>query len=156
MEAQKVLSDRGVDIKCGIGIKEIVGNCRLSKVILEDGSEIKADEVILYMGLMPNATLAKDAGILLNDKGFMIVDQYLRTNVDDIFAVGDCAEARVAALNLYHISIVRKFVGTIGIYSTSIGDSSFGVAGLTQQHAYKENFNYVASTFEGIDRHPGK
>jgi len=177
MEAQTVLSERGVDIKCGLGIKEIVGNRKVSKVILEDDSEINADAVILSMGYNPNVSLAKDAGISLNDKGFIVVDQYLRTNIDDIYAVGDCAEkrdfmtnkisttmlastacaeARVAALNLYHISTVRKFVGTIGIYSTSIGDSAFGVAGLTEKLARSENFNYVAASFQGIDRHPGK
>lgn len=176
-EAQSVLSERGVDIKCGLGIKEIVGKGRVSSVVLEDDSEIEADAVILSMGYLPNASLAKDAGVLLNDKGFIIVDQYLRTNIKDVFAAGDCAEkrdfatnkisttmlastacaeARVAALNLYQISTVRKFMGTIGIYSTSIGASAFGVAGLTEQLAKKEGFNYVASSFQGVDRHPGK
>jgi pyruvate/2-oxoglutarate dehydrogenase complex dihydrolipoamide dehydrogenase (E3) component len=67
-----------------------------------------------------------------------------------------CAEARVAGLNLYSLSTVRSFKGTIGIYSTNIGESSYGVAGLTEGGARKEGFEIVTGSFTGVDRHPGK
>ena len=109
--------------------------------------------------------------------GFIRVDEYMRTKDPNIVAVGDCAEkksfitrtpkntmlastacaeARVAALNLYRLSAVKTFAGTIAIYSTVIGDTAFGVAGVTESLANERGFNITTGTFEGVDRHPGK
>ena len=177
LDAEVLLQDRGIDILAGVSIKEIQGKDKVSSILLSDGRIIETDAVVLSMGYLPNASLAKESGIHINEKGFIIVDEFLRTNVKDIFAAGDCAEkrdfstsklsttmlastacaeARVAALNLYKISTVRKFKGTIGIYSTCIGDTAFGVAGLTEEAALKEGFNFVTGKFTGVDRHPGK
>jgi NADPH-dependent 2,4-dienoyl-CoA reductase/sulfur reductase-like enzyme len=62
-----------------------------------------------------------------------------------------CAEARIAALNLYKLSTITTFRGTIGIYSTNIGDTSFGVAGLTEETAKREGFDFVTGSFTGVD-----
>jgi len=162
VDAENVLKERGVNVVNGVGIKEIVGDEKVSGVLLDNGSTLEADAVILSMGYLPNSKLAEASGVHVNDKGFVIVDEYLRTNVKDVFSAGDfatnkisttmlastaCAEARVAALNLYKISTVRKFRGTIGIYSTSIGNSAYGVAGLTETLVCRENFSYVVGKF---------
>jgi len=177
VDAEEVLITRGVELRLGAGIDYIIGDKQAKGVKLSDGQTIDCDAVILSMGYMPNNSLAKEAKIPVNERGFIIVDEYLRTHVKDVFAAGDCAEkrdfatnklsstmlastacaeARVAALNLYQISTVRKFKGTIGIYSTCIGDSAYGVAGLTEAGARKEGFNIISAKFQGIDRHPGK
>ncbi|MFA7629836.1 MAG: hypothetical protein WCY99_04200 [Candidatus Neomarinimicrobiota bacterium] len=65
-----------------------------------------------------------------------------------------CAEARVAALNLYELATVNTFRGTIGIYSTNIGKSSYAVAGLTENMAKADKFHIVTGSFSGVDRHP--
>lgn len=177
IEAEEVLKNQGVKLINGIGVESILGEQIANAVRLADGTIIECDAVILSMGYIPNTGLAKQSGIALNERGFIIVDEYLRTQSKDVFAAGDCAEkrdfatnkiattmlastacaeARVAALNLYQISTVRKFKGTIGIYSTSIHTSAFGVAGLTETGARKEGFNVVSAKFQGIDRHPGK
>jgi len=67
-----------------------------------------------------------------------------------------CAEARIAALNLYRLSAMKTFGGTISIYSTVIGDTAFGVAGVTESLANERGFNITTGTFEGVDRHPGR
>ncbi len=175
-EAELALNERGINLKTGVGIKEILGKDKVSGVLLNNGEEMKADAVILSLGYSPNTTLAKEAGIALNEHGFIVVDQYRRTEAADIFAAGDCAEkrdfitgklskimlastacaeARVAALNLYKLSTVNYFRGTIGIYSTCIGKTAFGVAGLTEENARREQFNIEVGSFTGIDRHPG-
>jgi NADPH-dependent 2,4-dienoyl-CoA reductase/sulfur reductase-like enzyme len=95
----------------------------------------------------------------------------------DIFAAGDCAEkvdfatgklsrimlastacteARTAGLNLYGLNTFSVFHGTVGIYSTCIGDTAFGVAGLIEKQALAEGFQIVTGSFTGINRHPGK
>ncbi len=177
LNAQEKLAARGVDIRTGVGIEEIKGSGKVESVKLSNGEELKADAVILSMGYRPNVELAKAAGVKINELGFIQVDEYLRTSEADIFAAGDCAEkrdfatgklsttmlastacaeARVASLNLYSLSTVRSFKGTIGIYSTNIGESSYGVAGLTESSAVKEGFDIVSGSFTGMDRHPGK
>jgi len=66
-----------------------------------------------------------------------------------------CAEARIAGMNLYKLSAIKTFIGTISIFSTAIGNTGFGVAGITENQAKNEHFDFVTGSFEGIDRHPG-
>ncbi len=173
--AQALLESRGVIIKTGCGIKEVVGVEKAEEVLLENGEIVKADVVILSIGYQPNSSLAKKAGIKINERGFIIVDEYMRTDDYDIFAIGDCAEkrdfftrklnsimlastatseARVAGMNLYILSAVKTFGGTIAIFSTAFGGTGFGAAGLTEYMAKKEGYSIVVGSFEGTDKHP--
>ncbi len=174
--AEEQLKERGVKVLTRTRVSSITGGDAVSGVLLDDGSELEADAVILSIGYKPNTALAASAGLELNEYGFIKVDRYMRTRVADVYAAGDCAEkhdfatgktstimlastacaeARVAALNLYSLSTSNTFRGTIGIYSTCIGSMSYAVAGLTESMARKENFDIVTGSFSGIDRHPG-
>jgi NADPH-dependent 2,4-dienoyl-CoA reductase/sulfur reductase-like enzyme len=174
--AEDILKARGVNIKSGVGVKEILGNGKVSGVLLNDGEKLEADAVVLAMGYHPNTQLAQDAGIAINRHGFIQVDEYMRTEDPDIFAIGDCAEkrdfvtrkpnmamlastacaeARIAGMNLFQLSAVKTFSGTISIFSTALGDTGFGVAGLTETKAREEGFDIATGIFEGMDKHPG-
>lgn len=176
-KAQENLVSRGVQVKSNCGIKSINGAKAVESVTFNNGETISADAVILSLGYEPNTALAKDMGLALNEFGFIKADQYRRTSVEDIFAAGDCAEkvdfatgklskimlastacieARIAALNLYDLNTFSVFRGTLGIYSTCIGDTAYGVAGLIEKVAVKEGFKIVTGSFTGINRHPGK
>jgi len=176
IRAEDLLKDRGVNIISGVGVKEILGDTKATGVLLENGETIPADAVVVSIGYYPNTALAKKAGVDLNEKGFIIVDEYMRTKNTDIFAVGDCAEkkdfftrktseimlastacaeARIAGMSLFKLSAVKTFGGTIAIFSTAIGNTGFGVAGLTEAMAQKEGFDFTVGVFEGIDKHPG-
>jgi len=61
-------------------------------VTLSSGREIKADMVILSIGVRPETALAKKAGLKLGPKGGIWVDPYLQTSDKDIYAVGDAIE----------------------------------------------------------------
>ena len=174
--AEEKLKSRGINIITGVGVKEILGDEKVDGVLLENGEKLEADAVVLSMGYMPNTKLARDSGIDVNEKGFIKVDEYMRTANPDIFAVGDCAEkrdfitrkvsgvmlastacaeARTAGMNLYKLSTVKIFNGTIAIFSTAIGNTGFGAAGLTEKMARREGFDIVTGAFEGVDKHPG-
>ncbi|MEA3454247.1 MAG: FAD-dependent oxidoreductase [Candidatus Caldatribacteriota bacterium] len=176
VQAEEVLKTRGVKIKSGEGVKEIIGNKKVTEVLLENGEKIEAEAVILAMGYRPNTELAKKLGLKISERGFIKVDGYMRTENSDIFAVGDCAEkkdfitrkesavmlastacaeARIAGMNLYKLRSVKIFEGTIAIFSTAIGETAFGAAGLTESMAKKEGCDVVIGTFDGIDKHPG-
>ena len=60
-----------------------------NSVILEDGTELQSDLTILSVGVQPENTLAKDAGIELGLRGGILVDDNYQTNISDIYAVGD-------------------------------------------------------------------
>ncbi|MBN2260222.1 MAG: FAD-dependent oxidoreductase [Clostridiales bacterium] len=177
LEAQGILAERGVDVKTKVGISEIVGDGKVQSVKFNTGEVMEADAVILSMGYKPNTELAKDMGLTLNKFGFIEADQHRRTEVKDVFAAGDCAskvdfstgkisrimlastactEARVAGLNLYGLCTFATFRGTVGIYSTCIGETGLGVAGLIEKAAIAEGFNIATGSFTGMNRHPGK
>ena len=177
LDAQENLISRGVKVKTNCGIKSITGSGKVEGVTFNDGSSLEADAVILSLGYLPNTSLANDMGLQLNKFGFIKADQYRRTTIKDVFAAGDCAEktdfstgklsrimlastacteARIAAMNLYDLSTYSIFKGTVGIYSTCIGDSAYGVAGLIEKVATAEGFKIVTGSFTGVNRHPGK
>lgn len=176
IKAEKVLMERGIKIKAGIKAQKITGQKSVEGVLLENGELLPADAVILAVGYHPNTELAAAMGLELNDRGFIEVDEYMRTSNPDIYAVGDCAEkrdfitrktsmvmlastatteARIAGMNLFKLSSMKTFNGTLSIFATAFGDKGFGVAGLTENAAKKEGFDVICASFEGVDKHPG-
>lgn len=172
----EMLVKRGINIITGKGISKILGTKKVESIELEDGSVMNIDAVVLSMGYKPNSELAKKSGIYVDEDGFIAVDEYMRTHVKDVFAVGDCAqkrdfvtrrrvptmlastacaEARIAGMNLFNLHVVKTFSGTIAIYATAIGDTGFGTAGVTEQRAIQEGIAVITGTFEGVNRHPG-
>jgi 3-phenylpropionate/trans-cinnamate dioxygenase ferredoxin reductase component len=88
----QVHRDHGVDLRLGVGVTEFKGDgTAVRSVVASDGSEVPADTVVVGVGIRPNVALAADAGLLV-DNG-IVVDEYLRTTDDDIFAAGDVANA---------------------------------------------------------------
>jgi 3-phenylpropionate/trans-cinnamate dioxygenase ferredoxin reductase subunit len=81
----------GVDIRLSAAVTEIVGaNGRVSGIRCADGMTLPADLVVVGIGVIPNADLARAAGLACN-RG-IVVDVHLRTADPRIFAIGDCAE----------------------------------------------------------------
>lgn len=74
------------------GVKSFYHEKNGTKIQLNSGNIIETDMVILSIGIKPNSELAKKAGIKLNEKGGIIVDEYLQTSQEDIYAVGDVIE----------------------------------------------------------------
>jgi nitrite reductase (NADH) large subunit len=88
---QKAIEARGIKVITRANTKAILGEKKVEAVLLEDGTRLPADLVIMAVGIKPNAQLAKDAGITVN-RG-IVVDPSMRSSDPDIFAVGECAEA---------------------------------------------------------------
>jgi NADPH-dependent 2,4-dienoyl-CoA reductase/sulfur reductase-like enzyme len=78
------------------GINLIVGDKVLSfekdKVVLASGKKIDAKAVVMAIGVSPEVSLAKEAGLLMGETGAIKVDKNYKTNDDDIYAVGDAIE----------------------------------------------------------------
>jgi len=176
VRAEEILKERGVRVRTGVAVQEIQGVIGVEGVLLENGETLDADAVVLSVGYRPNTELAAGAGLAVDERGAVRVDEYMRTEDPDVFAVGDCAaktdfvtrkpssvmlastacaEARTCGNNLFKLSVVKTFSGTISIFATALGDTGFGVAGLTETRAREEGFDVVTGTFEGLDKHPG-
>ncbi|WP_102271772.1 CoA-disulfide reductase [Cytobacillus massiliigabonensis] len=84
------LIDKGVKLILENGVQSFADNGK--KVILSDGSEIETDMTILSIGVKPENELAKVAGLKLGERGGIIVNEFLQTSNEDIYAVGDAVE----------------------------------------------------------------
>jgi NADPH-dependent 2,4-dienoyl-CoA reductase/sulfur reductase-like enzyme len=175
-EIERVLAAAGVRVYTRRQVRSIDGKQQVEAVTLEGGEKIAAEMVLISVGAKPSSKLAAQAGLRIVENGSIWVDDYMRTNVEDVFAVGDCAvkrdfftrkaapvwlastataEARNAGTNIYGIRVLHQIQGTIAAFSTQIGGKSFASAGMTGRTCEKEGFRCVSATAAAPDRHPG-
>lgn len=80
---------QGVDLRTGIGVVELEGTSRVEAILTANGDRIEADLVIVGIGIVPSILPLLAAGA---DGGNGVnVDQFCRTNLPDVYAIGDCA-----------------------------------------------------------------
>ncbi len=81
---------------CGLhlkdGVKAFESDGDKTAVLLQSGKRISADMIILSIGVKPNNTLAKEAGLDIGVTGGIKVNEYLQTSDPDIYALGDAIE----------------------------------------------------------------
>jgi NADPH-dependent 2,4-dienoyl-CoA reductase/sulfur reductase-like enzyme/rhodanese-related sulfurtransferase len=82
------MTKNGVDLYLGASAQSISEN----SVTLANGVELKAEMIILAIGVRPDINLAKVAGLEIGTRGGIVVDDFNRTSNHDIYAVGDVAE----------------------------------------------------------------
>jgi NADPH-dependent 2,4-dienoyl-CoA reductase/sulfur reductase-like enzyme/peroxiredoxin family protein/TusA-related sulfurtransferase/rhodanese-related sulfurtransferase len=81
-----------VQLILGDGVKAFHNQNDSTTIELASGKTVAADIVILSIGVTPNSSLAREAGLNLNKKGGIIVDEGFATSVKDIYAIGDVIE----------------------------------------------------------------
>lgn len=85
---QQEMLSYGVKIHTNKGVTAINPN----SVKLNDGTVLKSDMVIMSIGVRPTLQLAKDAGLSIGEAGGLLVNEYLQTSDEDIYAAGDMVE----------------------------------------------------------------
>lgn len=86
---EKEHRDHGVDLRTGVAVEALEGEGRVTGVRLGDGSVIKADAVIVGIGIVPAVAPLLQAGAAGGNG--VDVDDHCRTSLPDVFAIGDCA-----------------------------------------------------------------
>ncbi|MHB8257453.1 MAG: FAD-dependent oxidoreductase [Acidiferrobacterales bacterium] len=86
------LHRHGVHVDTGVTVQGIDAAGQ-GLIVRTDKGEVAADLVIVSVGVRPSVVLAQSAGVQLGATGAIAVDAMQRTNIDGIFAAGDCAEA---------------------------------------------------------------
>ncbi|MFA9200261.1 MAG: NAD(P)/FAD-dependent oxidoreductase [Cypionkella sp.] len=82
--------DRGIDLRTGATVSRLVGeNGWVRRVVLDSGEAIECDMVVVGIGIVPAAGPLISAGA--SGAGGVDVDEYCRTTLDDVYAIGDCA-----------------------------------------------------------------
>jgi 3-phenylpropionate/trans-cinnamate dioxygenase ferredoxin reductase component len=90
---QRVLEDHGVDVYGGQEVERFEGSeGRVRKVVTKSGLELECDAVVVGAGVLPDTTLAKQAGLELGEAGGVKCSSGLETSVPGIFAAGDICE----------------------------------------------------------------
>lgn len=92
--AHQHLTEEGVNLFLSNGVKEFKHSGETVTVVLQDGTELKSDMVMLSIGVRPQTDLARKAGLELNQRGGIVVDDQLKTSDENIFAVGDAIQVR--------------------------------------------------------------
>ncbi|MGX9351870.1 nitrite reductase large subunit NirB [Shimia sp. W99] len=88
---RKALVDKGITVKCSANSKEILGeNGHVKALLLDDGTELPCDLLVMAVGIRPSIALAADAGLACG-RGIYVDDQMITSDAD-IFALGECVE----------------------------------------------------------------
>ena len=88
------LRKHGVKLALGHSVEGFANRDGGVDVLLKDAAPLHADMVVLAIGVAPESTLAKDAGLALGMKGSILVNDRMETSIPDIYAVGDAVQVR--------------------------------------------------------------
>jgi nitrite reductase (NADH) large subunit len=131
---EKAFVDRDIRVIVKANTKSIIGDTAVRGVLLDDGTEIPCDMVVMAVGIRPSSALAKAAGLAVN-RG-VVVDDQMRTDDPHIFALGECAEHRgtcyglVAPLYEMGQVLAQTLAGQDAAYQGSVTSTKLKVTGI--------------------------
>ncbi len=158
-----------VDLVLSDGVSNFNYDNGVTTITLQSGRKIEADIVILSIGVKPNTALAKEAGLELNQRGGVVVDEYLKTSDENIFALGDMIEVedfvtkdktmiplagpankqgRICANNI--CGGKDKYNGTMGTAVAKVFDMSAASTGQNEKALQKQGKVYNKDYFTTI------
>ena len=159
-DVHRHLRENGVTLILQNGVQSIAEEGSKLKVTLSSG-QVETDMVILAVGVRPDTALAKEAGLTLNPRGAIVVDEHMLTSDPDIYAVGDAVEitdfvtgqkgyiplagpankqGRIAADNICGIPSVYK--NTQGSSILKVFDMTVATTGVNERTAKAAGLNY--------------
>ncbi|NLY43401.1 MAG: NAD(P)/FAD-dependent oxidoreductase [Clostridiaceae bacterium] len=86
---QSKVESLGINVLTNVSVKAIEGEKGVEKVLLSDGNSLSTNFVLFSAGVIPNIEVTQGLDIAINRR--IVVDKYMRTNIEDIFAAGDVA-----------------------------------------------------------------
>lgn len=142
---------RGIDLRFNADIAKIESGAGTLKAILTNGEVIEAGQILYAMGRLPNTGELglEKAGVNVTDTGAVVVDEYSKSNVDSIYAIGDCtdrmmltpvaiAEGMAVANTLFSNKPTRP--GYLNVPTAVFSTPTCATVGLTEQEALECNF----------------
>ena len=173
---QEALQEKGMRILTGKAVEEFLGDEKVT-AIMAGGERTEADMFISAFGVRANTKLAADAGIPLGETRAIKTNSRMETEVKDVYAIGDCAEApniithRPTCAQLGTIAVRQgkvagtnasgdyaQFSGVLASAVTRLFDTEAGVTGLTETAAQRARIEVVTATISSktkADYYPG-
>nr|WP_263327445.1 nitrite reductase large subunit NirB [Neobacillus sp. Marseille-Q6967] len=153
---QQELEKQGMNFLLQKNTAEILGKKHVTGLRFKDGSKIKADLVVMAVGIKPNVTLAQEAGLAIN-RG-IVVNDFLQTDVPNIYAVGECAEHRGIAYGLVaplyqQGQVLAKHICGVKVegYQGSVLSTQLKVSGVDVFSAGKINEDETTKVYKMYD-----
>ena len=164
--AQQHIRSKGVDLRLKTTVTGFERNENGLKVFMKDEQPLDADVVILSIGVKPDTRLALAAGLTLGTARGILVNEYLQTSNEDIYAVGDAIEfinpithnsmptylagpankqGRICANNMV-LGNKNKYNGSINTAIVKIFDLTVAVAGVASKHLTAAKIEHLVST----------
>jgi NADPH-dependent 2,4-dienoyl-CoA reductase/sulfur reductase-like enzyme/rhodanese-related sulfurtransferase len=170
-QVEKHLRDKGVKVIFGQRVAGFEGdeNNKVKRVITKDGG-FEAGLVLMALGVKPNVTPAREAGITIGKTGGIAVNEYLQTSDKDIYAGGDCVEnvhlitkqkvlvplgstankhGRVIGTNV--TGGRETFPGVAGTVAIKVFDFNVARTGLSETQAREAGYEVVTSLVPNYD-----
>ncbi|MDO5559903.1 MAG: FAD-dependent oxidoreductase [Oscillospiraceae bacterium] len=159
-DIHKYIREKGVNLITGSAVRKISDTGHGLELTL-DSQTLTADMVIMSVGVSPDTSLAAKCGIMLNRRGSIVVDKNMKTNYDNIYAVGDAAEVhdfitdnsafiplagpankqgRIAADNI--CGIASEYTGTQGSSILKIFEMTAAATGINEKTAKAAGIDY--------------
>ena len=119
----------------GVKTKEILGEDRVSGILLDDERELSGSLILIAAGIRPNVNLAAEAGIKVN-RGVM-VDQHLQTSDNDVYAAGDITEFNGSVYGIIPPAIEQaktasaNILGEGEVYKGTVHTTTLKIADIT-------------------------
>lgn len=160
------LLQKGVQLYLEQSVERFERKGQQLEVFFSNGKSIEADVVILSIGVRPETTLAKAAGLKIGETGGIWVDEYLQTSAQDVYAVGDAIEfphpltgkpwlnylanpanrqGRIVADNMA-FGNTTKYEGAIGTSIAKVFDMTVASTGLAAKRLKQMGITYTSST----------
>ena len=154
MLLESELKHNEVGVTLGDGIERFVSTEDALECHLKSGKVLKADFVVLSMGVVPETMIARDAGLSLGARGHIVVNNFQQTSDPDIYAAGDAVETeelvfggrmvlpmggpanrqgRVAADHMLRPDIAKAYPGSLGTAIVRVFSVAAGVTGWTEK-----------------------
>ncbi len=131
---ERALEAKDIRVLLGTTTRRILGEHCVRAVELNDGRHIDCNLLVMAVGVRPSVALAKDAG-LKTGRG-ILVDDTLSTSVEDIYALGECAEHRGQCYGLIEPAyeqakaLAHHLAGLSSSYQGSLSAASLKVSGI--------------------------
>ncbi|MFA5014075.1 MAG: FAD-dependent oxidoreductase [Actinomycetota bacterium] len=127
---EKYLIEKGIKLHMEdevLRVAEVKGGRAVSVETLK-GKVLRSDIIFLAVGTKPDVKLAQDCGIKIGRSGYIAVDEYMKTNIENIYAAGDCCECehRISGVKRsYNLAAIAGRQGRIAGINAAGGRENF-------------------------------
>nr|WP_276939732.1 CoA-disulfide reductase [Helcococcus sueciensis] len=156
--------EHGIKFKFGNTYESFKTDGNKAIAVITDKEEIPCDAAVMALGFRPNTSFIDDSRLEKIKNGAIIVDDYGRTSIEDVYSAGDCATVHNKFTNNFYAALAtyankmgrlvgenivsenqKSYIGALGSSSIKVGEYGATSTGLTEEKAKDLGLNYKAT-----------